>query len=230
MVALEGLRPTRGAGAAGAGSRQCSVRIQWNDHHVTTRPHRTTTGGGAHRTQTAAMQRPGTKSQAAFGITFDHRPAGPGRADGRAARDGDRPASRGRGNAPPPPGPPPQQQQERREQRPQDALPAARHRREILYLVEQHPVVLVVGETGSGKTTQVPQFLMEAGEPPHLPSRGPQGCSWVAVDLLADAGRWAGRRWRRSACAASAQGHPRNVARACVRAEQGGPRVGGRSP
>lgn len=27
----------------------------------------------------------------------------------------------------------------------------------------EHPVVIVCGETGSGKTTQVPQFLYEAG-------------------------------------------------------------------
>jgi ATP-dependent RNA helicase DDX35 len=42
-------------------------------------------------------------------------------------------------------------------------LPAARHRRELLYLVERHAAVLVVGETGSGKTTQLPQFLLQAG-------------------------------------------------------------------
>lgn len=29
--------------------------------------------------------------------------------------------------------------------------------------VAEHPIVIVCGETGSGKTTQVPQFLYEAG-------------------------------------------------------------------
>lgn len=43
------------------------------------------------------------------------------------------------------------------------ALPAARHRRELLYLVEQHQVVVAVGQTGSGKTTQLPQYLHAAG-------------------------------------------------------------------
>ena len=29
--------------------------------------------------------------------------------------------------------------------------------------INEHPVVIICGETGSGKTTQVPQFLYEAG-------------------------------------------------------------------
>lgn len=36
-------------------------------------------------------------------------------------------------------------------------------RSEILYLVENHSTVVLIGETGSGKTTQVPQYLREAG-------------------------------------------------------------------
>jgi HrpA-like RNA helicase len=43
------------------------------------------------------------------------------------------------------------------------ALPAARHRRQLLWLVEHHATVIVIGDTGSGKTTQIPQFLYEAG-------------------------------------------------------------------
>lgn len=44
-------------------------------------------------------------------------------------------------------------------------LPIYAHRTELLYLVEGHATTVVVGETGSGKTTQVPQYLHEAGGP-----------------------------------------------------------------
>ncbi|PPS07082.1 hypothetical protein GOBAR_AA13541 [Gossypium barbadense] len=42
-------------------------------------------------------------------------------------------------------------------------LPVYKYRTAILYLVESHATTIVVGETGSGKTTQIPQFLKEAG-------------------------------------------------------------------
>jgi ATP-dependent RNA helicase DHX37/DHR1 len=29
--------------------------------------------------------------------------------------------------------------------------------------IKENPVVIICGETGSGKTTQIPQFLFEAG-------------------------------------------------------------------
>ena len=34
---------------------------------------------------------------------------------------------------------------------------------QILYMVERYPVTIVVGETASGKSTQIPQYLHEAG-------------------------------------------------------------------
>ena len=34
---------------------------------------------------------------------------------------------------------------------------------QILEVVKQHNIVIICGETGSGKTTQIPQFLYEAG-------------------------------------------------------------------
>ncbi len=42
-------------------------------------------------------------------------------------------------------------------------LPIAKNRLHLLYLMERHQVVVVVGETGSGKSTQIPQFIYEAG-------------------------------------------------------------------
>lgn len=43
-----------------------------------------------------------------------------------------------------------------------EQLPAFQFRNEIVRLLEQHRVIVVSGETGCGKTTQVPQFLLEA--------------------------------------------------------------------
>ncbi|KAK3039917.1 hypothetical protein RJ639_027752 [Escallonia herrerae] len=42
-------------------------------------------------------------------------------------------------------------------------LPVYKYRTAILYLVESHSTSIIVGETGSGKTTQIPQYLKEAG-------------------------------------------------------------------
>jgi HrpA-like RNA helicase len=43
-------------------------------------------------------------------------------------------------------------------------LPVYPYREEFLAALASHPVLVVVGETGSGKTTQLPQYLNEAGE------------------------------------------------------------------
>lgn len=42
-------------------------------------------------------------------------------------------------------------------------LPIIAEEQPIMESVLLHPVVVICGETGSGKTTQVPQFLFEAG-------------------------------------------------------------------
>jgi ATP-dependent helicase HrpA len=52
-------------------------------------------------------------------------------------------------------------------------LPVVEHREEIIAAVRQHQVVVVVSETGSGKTTQLPKMVAEAlGE-----TRGRIGCT-----------------------------------------------------
>jgi len=43
------------------------------------------------------------------------------------------------------------------------ALPISARREEIRGAVERHPVVIVCGETGSGKTTQIPKILLAMG-------------------------------------------------------------------
>ncbi len=55
----------------------------------------------------------------------------------------------------------------RRNRRPQPTydggLPILAKRDEIIRAISAHPVVVVSGETGSGKTTQLPKFCLEAG-------------------------------------------------------------------
>ncbi|KAI9837376.1 MAG: DEAH-box RNA helicase prp16 [Thelocarpon superellum] len=58
-----------------------------------------------------------------------------------------------------------------REQR--EYLPAFAVREELLRVIRDHQVVIVVGETGSGKTTQLTQFLYEDG----YARRGMIGCT-----------------------------------------------------
>lgn len=42
-------------------------------------------------------------------------------------------------------------------------LPILAEEQAVMEAVSEHPVTVLVGTTGSGKTTQVPQFLYEAG-------------------------------------------------------------------
>ena len=44
-----------------------------------------------------------------------------------------------------------------------DALPVVQRREEIAKAIREHQVVVIAGETGSGKTTQLPKICLEAG-------------------------------------------------------------------
>lgn len=84
--------------------------------------------------------RPGQKRQAAFGISFDS--------------DRDQSSATAA---------PYNSREHLALQDQRSRLPVHKHRKELLYLVETHATTLVVGETGSGKTTQIPQYLDEGG-------------------------------------------------------------------
>ena len=80
-----------------------------------------------------------------------------------------------------------QQQQQQRRRRPRDQelrsrspgtaalkmranakkLPISMAKERLLAAIQHQPVTIIVGETGSGKTTQLPQFLLEAGYAAH---------------------------------------------------------------
>jgi ATP-dependent helicase HrpA len=54
-----------------------------------------------------------------------------------------------------------------------DALPITARREDILAAIKAHQVVIVAGETGSGKTTQLPKMCLDAGRGVH----GQIGCT-----------------------------------------------------
>jgi ATP-dependent RNA helicase DDX35 len=47
--------------------------------------------------------------------------------------------------------------------KPPALLPIAQLKDQLLYTIETYPVTIVVGATGSGKTTQIPRFCLDAG-------------------------------------------------------------------
>ncbi len=54
-----------------------------------------------------------------------------------------------------------------------EALPVSQRRADILKMIRENQVVIIAGETGSGKTTQIPKFCLEAG----LGTTGMIGCT-----------------------------------------------------
>ncbi|KDP45421.1 hypothetical protein JCGZ_09670 [Jatropha curcas] len=53
------------------------------------------------------------------------------------------------------------------------ALPIYQFREKLLEAIKDHQILVIVGETGSGKTTQIPQYLHEAG----YTKNGKVGCT-----------------------------------------------------
>lgn len=85
-----------------------------------------------------------------------------------------------------------------------DALPISARKDEIVAAIRSHPVIVIAGETGSGKTTQIPKMCLEAG----LGVEGKIGCSQprrvaalsisrrIAEELRVDWGREVGCKIR----------------------------------
>ena len=76
-------------------------------------------------------------------------------------------------------------------------LPICEHREEILALLEKNDVVIVCGDTGSGKTTQLPKMAMELG-------RGKNGrriaCTQPRRLAAVTVAERVARRWNRILC------------------------------
>ena len=60
-------------------------------------------------------------------------------------------------------------------------LPAYEVRHKIIELVEHHNVIVISGETGCGKTTQVPQYILEEFEGARIVCTQPRRISAITV-------------------------------------------------
>jgi pre-mRNA-splicing factor ATP-dependent RNA helicase DHX16 len=54
-----------------------------------------------------------------------------------------------------------------------ESLPIYKFREELMNLIRDNQIIIMVGETGSGKTTQLPQYLHEDG----YTAKGKVGCT-----------------------------------------------------
>ncbi|HEU5043093.1 MAG TPA: ATP-dependent RNA helicase HrpA, partial [Nocardioidaceae bacterium] len=85
--------------------------------------------------------------------------------------EADRPRRRSARRRPRRSGPPPEEVERRRGLVPAltfpDELPVSAHRDQLAEVIAEHQVVIVAGETGSGKTTQIPKICLELGRGVH---------------------------------------------------------------
>ena len=94
------------------------------------------------------------------------RPRPPQAAAGRAAQGAGRcRGARGAGTRPWPRSTAARERRAAQAPRPtfDDSLPVAREAETLVDLIRKHPVVILAGETGSGKTTQLPKLCLAAG-------------------------------------------------------------------
>ena len=106
-------------------------------------------------------------------------------------------------------------------------LPITEVRDELLRLIKMHDTTILVGETGSGKSTQLPQFILQSGmarvgrQAPYLLAIYAQGCLFCAglyLQARMEGGMHAGRMHCSDAAQASGShlcSRPRGTRDAC---------------
>ncbi|BCQ60169.1 hypothetical protein PBOI14_19190 [Pseudomonas sp. Boi14] len=92
-----------------------------------------------------------------------------------------------------------------------DSLPIAAKRDEIKEALLKHQVLIIAGETGSGKTTQLPKICLEIGRGQHglIGHTQPGGlppAAWPAGSPKSWPRRWA--RWWATRCASRTRAIP----------------------
>lgn len=84
------------------------------------------------------------------------------------------------------------------------SLPVSAHREVIAQAIRDHPVVIVCGETGSGKTTQLPKIALSIGRGAHgktIAHTQPRRLAAITVarriaqELRTECGDGPGLRW-----------------------------------
>lgn len=63
----------------------------------------------------------------------------------------------------------------------QQSLPVFKYKKEILDILNDHQILIVVGETGSGKTTQIPQYLLLRGPKESVVCTQPRRVAAISV-------------------------------------------------
>jgi len=63
----------------------------------------------------------------------------------------------------------------------ENVLPIVMHERELMENIQNFVVTLVCGETGSGKSTQLPQFIYQAGKASEWKFRTAEGQGLIGI-------------------------------------------------